>query len=57
MKSLIVMMNALKRYNHEELIHQDSDMQEKLGRDISQPAYRKLMDRIHAKHFRTIKRK
>ena len=57
MKSLIIMMNTLKRYNHEELIHRDADMQEKLGRDINQPAYRKLMDRIHAKHFRTINRK
>ena len=57
MKNLIIMMNALKHYGHEELIHQDADMQEMLSQDISRPAYRKLMDRIHAKHFRTINRK
>ena len=57
MKNLIIMMNAMKRYSHEDLIHQDADMQQLLSQDISRPAYRKLMDRIHAKHFRTINRK
>ena len=57
MKNLIIMMNALKHYGHEELLHQDADMQQKLSQDISRPAYRKLMDCIHAKHFRTINRK
>ena len=57
MKSIIIMMNAMKHYDHEELVCQDSAMQEMLGRDISLPAYRKMVDRIHTRHFRTIKRK
>ena len=57
MKSLIITMNAMKHYDHQELVSQDSAMQEMLGQDISLPAYRKMLDRIHTKHFRTIKRK
>ena len=57
MKNLIIMMNAMKHYGHEELIHQDADMQQLLSQDISRPAYRKLIDNIHTKHFRFINRK
>ena len=56
MKSLIVMMNAMKHYKHDELVA-DEAIQEKLGQDISAPAFRKLIEKIHAKHFRTINRK
>ena len=57
MKSLIITMNAMKHYDHEELIRQDSAMQEMLGQDISLPAYRKMVDQIHTKYFRSIRRK
>ena len=57
MKSLIVMMNAMKHYKHDDLIRQEEGFQEKLGQDISVPAYRKLIEKIHAKHFRVINRK
>ena len=57
MKNLIIMLNAMKHYGHEALIHQNEDMQRMLSQDLSRPAYRKLMDRIHAWHFRTINRK
>ena len=56
MKSLIAMMNAMKHYDHNELVS-DESLQEKLGQDISAPAFRKLIEKIHAKHFRTINRK
>ena len=56
MKSLIVMMNAMKHYKYDELVA-DEAIQEKLGQDISAPAFRKLIEKIHAKHFRSIDRK
>ena len=56
MKSLIVMMNAMKHYKHDELVRENG-LQEKLGQDISMPAYRKLIEKIHTKHFRVINRK
>ena len=56
MKSLIVMMNDMKHYQHDELVREEG-MQEKLGQDINAPAFRKLIEKIHAKHFRTINRK
>ena len=56
MKSLIVMMNAMKHYKHDELVHEEG-LQEKLGQDLNVPAYRKLIEKIHAKHFRVINRK
>ena len=56
MKSLIAMMNAMKHYKHDELMNEDG-LQEKLGQDISAPAFRKLVDKIHTKHFRFINRK
>lgn len=57
MKHLIIRMNAMKRYDHRDLVNRDSEMQEMLGQDISLPAYRKLVDCIYAKYFRTIKRR
>ena len=56
MKSLIVMMNAMKHYKHDELVREEG-MQEKLSQDISAPAFRKLLDMVHNKHCRFIKRK
>ena len=57
MKNLIIMMNAMKRYNHDELMNEESGIQEMLAQDVSVPTYRKLVDKIHTKHFRFIKRK
>ena len=57
MKTIIAMMNAMKFYKHDELIHNSDDLQEKLSQDLSVPAYRKMIDKIHTKHFRTITRK
>ena len=57
MKTLITMMNAMKHYDHHELLREDSGIQEKLSQDISAPAYRKMIEKIHAKHFRIINRK
>ena len=57
MKSLIIMMNAMKHYKHDDLVNQDSGVQEMLGQDISAPNYSKLVDMVHNKHFRFIKRK
>ena len=51
MKNLIAMMNAMKVYKTNELVHHRENVQEKLSADISLPAYQKLMDRIHAKYF------
>ena len=51
MKSMIAMMNAMKVYKANDLIHNREEMQEKLSKDISVPAYQKLIDRIQAKHF------
>ena len=57
MKSLIAMMNAMKFYKTTELVNDAEELQEKLSQDISAPAYRKMLDKIHAKHFRNIPRK
>ena len=57
MKNLIAKMNAMKFYKHDELIHNSDDIQENLSQDLSVPAYRKMIDKIHTKHFRTIPRK
>ena len=56
MKNLIIMMNAMKHYKHDELVREEG-MQDMLSQDISVPAYRKLIDMIHGKHFRCINRK
>ena len=56
MKNLIVMMNAMKRYNHDELMNEEG-IQDMLRQDVSAPTYRKLVDMVHNKHFRFIKRK
>ena len=54
MKNMIAMMNAMKCYKHNDLIHDSNDIQEKLSQDITPRAYRKMIQQIHAKHFRTI---
>ena len=51
MKSMIAMMNAMKVYKTNELIHNGEKIQEKLSQDISLPAYRKLMARVQSKYF------
>ena len=51
MKNMIAMMNAMKVYKADQLIHNRDAMQEKLSQDISLPAYQKLVEKIHAKHF------
>ena len=56
MKNLIIMMNAMKHYQHDELVREEG-LQEMLSQDISVPAYRKLVDNIHTRHFRFINRK
>ena len=57
MKNLIIMMNAMKHYNHDELVSEDGGVQEMLSQDISATNYRKLVDMVHTKNFRFIKRK
>ena len=57
MKNLIAAMNAMKFYKTTELVNDAEDIQEKLSQDISAPAYRKMLDRIRAKHRHTINRK
>ena len=56
MKSLIAMMNAMKVYKTTELVNDAEAMQEKLSQDISPRAYRKMLEKIHAKHRRNINR-
>ena len=51
MKNMIAMMNAMKYYQNPALVHDGDAIQEKLSKDISVPAYQKLIDRIQAKHF------
>ena len=57
MKNLIARMNAMKVYKTTELVNDREAMQEKLSQDISLPAYRKMVDQIHTKYFRSIRRK
>ena len=57
MKTLIAMMNAMKYYKHNDLVNNSENIQEKLSQDLDPRAYRKMIDKIHAKHFRTITRK
>ena len=57
MKNLIAMMNAMKFYKDTDLVNDADAMQEKLAQDINLPAYRKMVEKIHTKHFRSIKRK
>lgn len=54
MKTMIAMMNAMKYYKHDKLVHDGDAVREKLSQDINVRAYRKMIDKIHAKHFRTI---
>ena len=56
MKNMIAMMNAMKYYKHTDLVNDRENMQEKLSQDIDPLAYRRMIKRIHAKHFRTITR-
>lgn len=51
MKNMIVMMNAMKYYDHEELIREDSEVRRILARELSVPAYHKVTGRIRQKFF------
>ena len=51
MKSMIVMMNAMKYYKHEDLIPEDSDVREILAQEMSLPAYRNVTGKIRRKYF------
>ena len=57
MKTMIAMMNAMRVYKHTDLVNDSEALQEKLSQDLNPRAYRKMINRIHAKHFRTINRK
>ena len=57
MKNMIAMMNAMKFYKHNDLIHDSNDIQEKLSQDFDARSYRDMIKKIHAKNFRTIIRK
>ena len=57
MKTMIAMMNAMRVYKDTDLVNDSEALQEKLSQDLSAPAYRKMIDKIHTKHFRTIPRK
>ena len=56
MKNMIAMMNAMKFYKTTELVNDAEAMQEKLSQDISAPAYRKMLEKIRAKHRHNINR-
>ena len=56
MKNMIAMMNAMKFYKNTALVNDAQALQEKLSQDISAPAYRKMLEKIHAKHRRSIVR-
>ena len=51
MKSMIVMMNAMKYYKHEELVREDSDVREVLEQEMSLPAYRNVTRQVLQKYF------
>ena len=51
MKNMIVMMNAMKYYKHEDLIREDSEAREILARELSLPAYCKVNQKIRQKYF------
>ena len=54
MKTMIAMMNAMRVYKHTDLVNISEALQEKLSQDLNPRAYRKMINRIHAKHFRAI---
>ena len=51
MKNLIAMMNAMKVYKTNELVHDREAMQEKLSQDIDRPTYQKMVEKIQSKLF------
>ena len=51
MKNMIVMMNAMKYYKHEDLVREDSEVREVLAQEMSLPAYRKVTGQIRQKYF------
>ena len=51
MRNLITMMNAMKFYKFEELVHEGDSIQEKLSMDMNRPAFSKLVEKIRDKFF------
>ena len=51
MKSVIAMMNAMKVYNTDELVHNRENTQQKLSADLNPAAYEKLVDKVQGKYF------
>ena len=51
MKTLITMMNAMKYYKLEELIHEDDTIREKIASDMTVPAFQKMLGTIRQKFF------
>ena len=51
MKNMIILMNAMKHYSHDELIREGSDVRELLAREMSVPAFHKVTDKVRQKYF------
>lgn len=51
MKNMIVMMNAMKYYKHEDLIREDSEARRILAQELSVPACHKVTGKIRQKFF------
>ena len=51
MKNMIVMMNAMKYYKHEDLIREDSEARRILAQELSVPACHKVAGKIRQKFF------
>ena len=51
MKTMITMMNAMKVYKTDELVHDRENTQQKLSADLNARAYEKLVDQVQQKYF------
>ena len=51
MKNMIVMMNAMKYYKHEDLIREGSDVRAILAQELSVPACHKVDDKVRQRFF------
>ena len=50
MKNMIVMMNAMKYYNHDELLR-DESVREVLAQELTVPACNQVEEKIRRKFF------
>ena len=55
MKNMIVMMNAMKYYNHDALACEDSDVRRMLDQELTVPARHQVADKIRQKYFQNLK--